>query len=207
MPAPSSYNQYITWVLYAVLGRMAEADDVMNKHGSGIRAVARHLQKTRPPKVRMLYRGLLLEPEEVEEGVIGQDPRLTFVSFSESRDVACWFADPESVMSGFVREHRPDVEGWVMEHKPKLSDILFHHRWNPIALPNGKPFLLERAATMHPHIADQADQFAWNLSTQQEVIIKPLRKGADVIAHSIAECPPTEDLDDQLTPPMFRGQF
>jgi hypothetical protein len=203
MPTGAAYNAYINWVLYAVVGNMGGADNLMRQSGSGIRSVARHLQKTRKPRLKTVYRGLLLDPEESESGIIHQDPRLTFVSFSEDRDVACWFADPTSVMSSFVKEHRPRVEGWLMELKPKLSDVLFHHSWNPIVIPGGRGVRLEAAAAMHPEII--FDQFEWNLKTQNEVILKPLRAGQPVEAYELSDCP--DDLDERFVVPSLRKQF
>jgi hypothetical protein len=203
MPSGPAYNAYINWVLYAVVGDMGAADNLMNQSGAGIRSVAKHLQKTRKPRLKTVYRGLLLDPEEAKSRVIDQDPRLTFVSFSEDRDVACWFADPTSVMSSYVKQIRPRVEGWLMDLKPRLSDVLFHHSWNPIKLPTGQNVLLENAATMHPHITD--DQFDWNLNTQNEVILKPLRDGQSINAYELSDCP--DGLDDRFVAPSLRSQF
>jgi hypothetical protein len=205
MPNPQSYNYYINWALYAITGRLQEADNLMKSHGTGIRSIAKHFQKTKKPRIHTLYRGLLLDPEQVEEKSISQDPNVTFVSFSEDRDVACWFADPSSVMSSFVKQHRPRVEGWIMEYTPKLTDILFHHSWNPIPIPGVGRVYLERAAEMHPDIIDVADQLAWNLQTQSEVIVKPLRAGTPVEAYELSDCPP--GLDERLTLPSMRGRF
>jgi hypothetical protein len=127
------------------------------------------------------------------------------VSFSEDRDVACWFADPDSVMSSFVKQHRPRVTGWIMEYEPKLAQILFHYTWNPIVIPGMGELDLEEAAHMHPDIARAADQLAWNLQTQSEVIVRPLKAGTPVEAYELSDCPP--GLDDRLTIPSMRGRF
>lgn len=205
MPPEQAFSYYINWALYAVTGKLAVADNLMKDKGAAIRAVARYYQKTKRPRRRTLYRGLLLEPEQVEEGLINQDPDVTFVSFSEDRDVACWFADPSSTMSSFVKMQRPDVEGWIMEYLPKLSDILFHHTWNPILIPGRGELYLQQAATMHRDIIPVADQLAWNLETQSEVIVKPLGSGTAVEAYELSDCPP--GLDDRLTLPSMRGMF
>jgi hypothetical protein len=205
MPSPQAYNNYINWIIYAIVGRPQEGDDLMRREGSGIRSVAKHLLKIRKPRITTLYRGLLLNPEESEDRIIEQDPHLTYVSFSENRDVACWFADPDSTMSGLVKEIRPDVEGWVMEYTPKLSDILFHYSWDPLPLPGGRDLYLEEAASMHPHIAE--DQLAWNLHSQSEVITKPLRAGTPIEAHELSNCPPTRELDREFTWPPLRRRL
>jgi hypothetical protein len=201
MAAPGDYNDYLNWIVYAVVGDMSSADSLLRKNGAAIRSVARHLQQTKKPKIQTLYRGLLLEPEAVEERAIDQDPHVTFVSFSEDRDVACWFADPKSEMSSYVKKIRPRVEGWIMEYKPRLSDILFHYSWNPLVFA-GRSIHLEHAAGMNPTVP--ADQFAWNLRTQREVIVEPLRRGTAVEAYELLDCP--EGLDDRLTFPPARGQ-
>jgi hypothetical protein len=205
MPNPKAYSLYINWIIYAILGKPQEADGLMREYGPSIRSVAKHFQKTRRPQDALLYRGLLLNPEESADRTIEQDPHLTYVSFSEDRDVACWFADTGSVMSSFVKQQRPDVEGWIMEYRPRLSDILFHHSWNPIPLPGGGSLYLEDAAARHPDI--QEDQVAWNLQTQSEVITKPLRAGTPIEAHELSNCPPTDWMDDKFTFPPMRGSF
>src|SRR5579884_515040 len=160
------YNGYVNWALYAILGRMGEADGIMQEYGSDIREVVRQLQRRHAPMMRTIYRGVLVEPEELVDGKLPPDPRLTFVSFSEDRDVACWFADPESFVSGFVKQQRPRVQGFVIEHKPKLEDILFHYSWGlAFPLPDGRKEPLSVFAQMHPDI--DVRQFDWNLRTQK----------------------------------------
>lgn len=205
-PPQQAFSYYINWALYAVVGNLAAADNMMKrKEGAGIRAVARYFQRTKRPRIRTLYRGLLLDPEQIEDQAITQDPDVTFVSFSEDRDVACWFADPSSTMSSFVKMRRPRVEGWIMEYRPKLANILFHHSWNPIAIPGMGELYLEQAAEMHPEIVEVADQLAWNLQTQSEVIVRPLKAGTAVEAYELSDCPP--GLDERFTVPSMRGRF
>ena len=207
MPSREALNYYINWVLYAVLGNMQAADQILKEHRQGIQSWATFLRKEYPFKIKTLYRGLLLEPEQVKEKTIAQDPRVQFVSFSEDFDVACWFAAPDSVMSGYVKQTRPRVEGWIMEYRPRASDVLFHHHWGYIAYDRGGgPFeLFPSAARMHPDVDER--QFMWNLETQKEVITKPLRKNTPVEAYKLAGCPPTSELDERFVAPFFRGRF
>jgi hypothetical protein len=95
------------------------------------------------------------------------------------------------------------VEGWLMELKPRLADVLFHHSWNPILMPTGQSVLLENAAVMHPGIIE--DQFYWNLDTQSEVILKPLRDGQPIKAYELSDCP--DGLDRRFVAPSLRSQF
>jgi hypothetical protein len=197
------YNGYVNWALYAILGRMAEADGIMEEYGPDIYEVVRHFQRRRAPTIRPLYRGVLVEAEHVVDGKLLPDDRVTFVSFSEERDVACWFADPESFVSGFVKQQRPRVQGFVIEHRPKLEDILFHYSWGlAFPLPDGRKVSLTIFAQMHPDI--DIRQFDWNLRTQKEVILKPIRQPLVVRPKSAWQCPPAAELDARLLPPMFR---
>ncbi len=106
-------------------------------------------------------------------------------------------------MSSFVKQGRPRVEGWLMELMPKLSDVLFHHSWNPIRLPDGRGVHLGAAAVMHPNII--VDQLEWNLQTQSEVILRPLRGGQPIEAYELSDCP--DDVDERLVAPSLRSQF
>lgn len=204
-PSPASINAYINWVIYAVLGRTGEADDVMRRYKLQIEAVARQLRKRRKPPIRDLYRGVLLEPDQVVQGVVPPEPALTFLSFSEDFEVACWFADPDSIISGHVRQSRPNVEGWIIEHRPKGSEILWHYSWNTIPMGAGRSIPLVAAGAQHPHIMRELDQLAWNLQTQREVILKPLAVGTPVTAYALSDCPQTAELDARLAPPAFRA--
>lgn len=203
-PSPASINLYINWVLYAVLGRTAEADNLLRKHRAQVYAMARWLEKRRRPKVRELFRGVLLEPREVRDGLVYPDPRLTFLSFTEDFDVACWFADPASIISGHVRDLRPGVEGWILKHRPQRSEILWHYSWDEIPV-DGRSIPLVAAGAHHPHVMEELSQLAWNIQTQREVILKPLPEGTPVTAYELEACPDTEDLDRRLAHPLFRG--
>lgn len=197
------YNGYVNWALYAVLGRMAEADGIMEQYGPDIYDVVRYFQKKRPPTIRCLFRGVLVEPEVIVASTLPPEPRVTFVSFSEDRNVACWFADVESFVSGYVKQQRPRVEGFVIEHTPKLEDILFHYSWGlAFPLPDGRRAPLSVFAQMHSDI--DVRQFDWNLRTQKEVILKPFARALPVTPHADWSCPPSEELDNRFVPPAFR---
>jgi len=204
---PVAFNVYVSWAAYAVLGRMAEADGILELHQADVYAAAREMSRAFPPDIRKLYRGVLMEPELVASGALAHDPQLKFVSFSEDLSVACWFADPASYVSGFVRQQRPTAEGYIIEHTPKYrGDMLFHHSWaNRILMPDGRMVSLLRMAMMHPHFGEeQLHQLDWNLKTQREVILKPIAEGVSVKFWKLYDCPPTKELDASYLPPVFR---
>lgn len=208
MPTANDYNAYLNFVLYAVYGKMAEADGIMRRDGRGVRAVAAHLRKRlgTPAKTKTMWRGILLEPDRVQghpgDYSIQPDPRLEFASWSTDKDVACWFARRDSVVSGFVSQQRPRVRGWMMKQKVVPGEILWWAKWDQIPTPTGTIPLLA-AAAQHPYVEDPP-QFDWNMGTQQEVIAEPIRAPIKVIPVEDAGCPSTAKLDATLTWPPFR---
>lgn len=61
MSRSDDFNYWISFVLYAVTGQMAQADAVMREHGAGIRRQAKKQRKLVPIREKPLYRGLLLD--------------------------------------------------------------------------------------------------------------------------------------------------
>lgn len=201
--APSLYdlNVYLSFVMNAVVGQMGEADALMRAHGGTVKRVARWLAKDVGLPVRPAYRGLLLEPSLVVDGKVQPDSRYTFASYSESRDVACWFADRNSVMSEYVLQKRPGVQGYLSQRTPSKNTILFHHSWREFPTPRGRIPLAALAANAG---MVAADQLAWNLQTQREVIMLPPTRPFEVEEVGAEVCPSTADLDVKYTfPPIL----
>jgi hypothetical protein len=214
-PAPEDWNYYINFVLYAVLGRMGEADGLMRQYGNEIRGCAEVMRATQPVSLSKLYRGLLLEPQEVRDGSVrcefdeSGEPSRTFLSFSENEDVACWFARPDSIMSGFVRQQRPAVQGYLTTlHGSRYQRrLIWHHSWQAVPLPGRSSDLpLFAAARAHPHIDE--GQFIWNMQTQSEVLLEA-SKTALISVKPIGDedCPDTDELDARFTYPPFLDQY
>jgi DNA repair protein RadC len=209
---PREFNIYATWCLYTILGRMAEADGIVQQYQREVYAAAQEMTRRFPVKLVPLYRGVLVEPELIERGKLPPDPQLTFVSFSEDLQVACYFGKTDTMISGFVKEQRPGVEGYILEYKPsKPSEILFHHSWGSrLPMPSGgkretvRMVSLVDIARMHPHFANPAalHQIDWNVKTQKEVILKP---GPSLPAKPVGDygCDATTKLDERFVPPMF----
>jgi hypothetical protein len=188
-----SLNLYINFLLYAIVGKMGEADDILRQYKQEIYDIAAHSLRGYVPNVT-LYRGVLLEPCDIKDGKLYHDQRLTFVSYSEDQDVARWFADVKSIMSSYVRKQRPKVEGYLIRAIARQDMVLFAATAQPTLCK-----LLSMAAEMHPHI--DASQLRWNLATQKEVILKPSIGGLDVIPYTSDN---TKALDDKFTHPLFR---
>lgn len=192
-----SLNLYINFLLYAIVGRMAEADSLLRKYKQKIYDAADHSLRGLNPNF-LAYRGILLHPSSVEQygNKIMSHEKLTFISFSEDKDVAHWFADPKSVMSSYVSTMDPGVRGYTIEAMFRTGDFLFVASAQPTLCK-----LLALAADMHPFI--EPSQLRWNLATQKEVIVKP---NYDHFLVKLYESSPeeTKRLDAKLTHPAFR---
>lgn len=185
-------NIYINFVLYAVLGKLGEADGLMIRHGEAVHRVAEYLAARKPIPSIALYRGMLIEPDTD----VRAEPQYTFVSWSEDRDVACWFAARTSYISAPLVEHYPRACG-VMLHLPaeRKRRVLFHHSWA-----SGWAGF----AALHPHMGvEGARQIEWSLRTQREVITAPLVESPTVVRIEEVAHPPVHELDRRLTPPWI----
>ncbi len=182
---------YLNFVLHAILGRLGEADALMSLAGDEIRAIADHLTAEHPFTPAPLYRGMLLDPDRS----FAADPKLTFISWSEDRDVALWFACPRSVVSEPLAATNPKLRGYLVELPAPQSRVLFHHGWTK-ALGG-----LAALALAHPLMgAEGARQIEWSLCTQREVITVPIdgllpRPTADLDPEALAA------LERRLSPP------
>ena len=197
-------NCWISFVLYAVTGKMREADAVMKEHGDLVRAQARRQRKLSPIKERPLYRGIVLQngcaisnnsavelggfgiavslPVDPGPNLIGEDgcvshalEEMEFVSHTEDLECAQWFASPDAAVSAFASAVRPGIRGYVVRLPKPPSTVLWHHSWTDARTSGGR-IPLSAAALQHPHIAPYVSQFLWNLETQKEVITMPSKR-------------------------------
>ncbi len=154
-------NAYINFVLYAVLGKMGEADEMMRSMSDRILRAAKEFAVRAPVARVPIYRGMLLDPDQP----VSACPLRTFVSWSEDIDVACWFASTDSVISKPLAASNPRLRGVVVD-LPSPRRLVFHHSWA-----RG----WDKLARIHPHMGDEgARQIAWSLRTQREVITMPI---------------------------------
>jgi hypothetical protein len=191
-------NVFINWALYSIYGMMADADALRRQYSDAIDEVADELARRHPVTPAPLYRGVLLDGAAP---VLRPEPNLTFLSWSEDRDVARWFGSPESYISGPFAEHYPEARGYVLALFRPTTRVLWHHSWRRAF---GMP--LDRLALVHPLIGpDGARQIAWSLDTQREVIIAP------PAIETLPRPEPTEsfdgatveELDRRLSPPWI----
>jgi hypothetical protein len=184
---------YLNFALHAILGRLSEADALMSLAGDEIRAVADRLAAQHPIASGPLYRGMLLDPDEP----FAADPKLTFLSWSEDRDVALWFACPRSVVSEPLAATNPKLRGYLVElpARSQTPRVLFHYGWTR-ALGG-----LAALARVHPLMGEEGRrQIEWSLRTQREVITAPIdglqpSRTADLDADALVA------LERRLSPP------
>jgi len=193
-PADIVWMHYVSFVLHATYGRLSEADAIMRAAGSQIHSVAALIAKSLPIEHKPLYRGMLLEPAQPFKA----DPRLTFLSWSEDRDVAEWFACPRSVVSEPLAKINSKLRGHLVELATPPR-VLFHHAWAD-AFGEG---VLARLALAHPLMgAEGQRQIAWSLRTQREVITEPV-DGLDPKPIADLDSTTLAALERRLSPPWI----
>lgn len=203
-PRPDDVNAYITFVLYAVTGHMARADGLMGRYGRGIRRVATWMRSRQPVGARTVYRGLLLDPNVLDGGKLTHEAERTFVSWTEDKDVACWFAAQDSIISELVVHMKPWVVSYLIASEIDPDRVLWHHSWRRVYLPGFGGVNLVGAATIHPEI--DPGQFAWNMNTQKEVITEAPRPAETRLEPKRIEpgqCPETGALDARFAYPPY----
>lgn len=191
-----AFNYYINWTLYAIYGQMAAADSLLPTHKEHIYRGADCFRKEFGTPISPLYRGVIVNDEHVNDGLIRCQERVEYISFSADKNVAYWFADRDSIMSHLVSMQHPKAKGYVIQFTPDVNDILYHHKWPLTAT-------LIKAAMLHPDI--DPSQFHWNITTQKEVMIKPVNTPmkADLYVSSVS----AEALDNMLCHPQFRAMY
>jgi len=124
----SDMGIYKKFVVHAILGHLPTADQLLHKHQGVIESVARQLDREISTPHQPLYRGVILARGHPGGPLLCDS---AFVSFSDDKNVACWFARPDSWISTKVQAGS-NPNGWVAEYLPTSSDvILFHHLWIP----------------------------------------------------------------------------
>lgn len=182
---------YLNFALHAILGRLGEADALMSIAGEEIRTVADRLAAQHPIAPKPLYRGMLLDPDKT----FAADPKLTFLSWSEDRDVALWFACPRSAVSEPLAATNPRLCGYLVDLPAPQSRVLFHYGWTGARL--------AALALAHPLMGEEGwRQIEWSLRKQREVItalvdgLTPSRT-AELDAEALAA------LERRLSPPWI----
>jgi hypothetical protein len=197
-PSEDDVYYYVAFVQYFILGRMNVADSLYQQKNVHIERVAGYLQQRHPPKQKPLYRGWIVEPEKVVGNKIRVDHQIP-MSFTHDRGVACFFADPKTMISDFLMTMRPRARGYVMKLTGwNASQVLWTYEWQG-KIPSGFRAITTSLTTMSVQGIKYSDHqtIESNLKTQKEVILKPLPENAKTTLTPLAQadCPSTSDLD------------
>jgi hypothetical protein len=151
-----AFQHYGNFVLNALSGH--NPDVYYTRHQREIDAIAAALQNRLGPRTgTTIYRGIILDPSEVHNGVVKNVPEIKYVSFTENKEVATAFADPKNPMAQFLMQLYPNKQGYLItktNYDPK--ELLYHHSWS-------------RLFPMQQIFGTDAK----SLEIQKEVILKP----------------------------------
>ena len=152
--SPAAAAHYGNFAMNALAGH--NPDDYYRQYQTDIDYIANLLRtKYGPQSGGTIYRGILLDPAEVHGGVIPAIPEITYVSFTEDKDIALAFGDMDNPMAGCVRSRYPHYQGYLIQQTYNPADMLFHHSW---------------AKILPVHMFGADSQF---VTQQKEVILKP----------------------------------
>lgn len=194
MEQVDSVSLYLNFALYAVLGRLQEADYLLRVRGHDIHRMATMLRNNRPFATTPLHRGILME-DAASFDASGR----AFTSWSESEEVATWFADPRSMINEPITMMNPNAQGFMMsvDSSDDLA-VLFHYSW-------AADLDLPRLGRVHPLVGEEgARQIEWSLATQQEVITEPLARWPKRRPYA---SPADRSVDTRMSPPWTTRIF
>lgn len=119
---------YWNFIFNALSGRNPDA--YYRQNSQAIDFVASMLRKKFPKTIKPLYRGILLFPNEVRDGKVKHQSDITYVSFSEDKNISIAFADTQNSISSYVTQRYPDKTGYLITKNTYDQNLmLFHHEW------------------------------------------------------------------------------
>ena len=119
---------YCAFIFDALRG--ANPDRFYRKHSQSIDLIAAVLRKKFPKSIKPLYRGILLSPDEVHDGKVKHQSEITYVSFSEDKNIAIAFADIKNDISKYVAFWSQNKTGYLITKNTYDQDLmLFHYEW------------------------------------------------------------------------------
>lgn len=119
---------YWNFIFNALSGR--NPDDYYRQNSQAIDLIAVSLRRKFPKTIKPLYRGILLFPNEVHDGKVKHQSEITYVSFSEDKNIAVAFADTQNPISAYVAQQYPTKKGFLITKSTyNQSLMLFHYEW------------------------------------------------------------------------------
>jgi hypothetical protein len=126
-----SLIRYLGFLHTAILPLTSKAGDMIyGQYSDDIEYAAQCLREGLGYTPVLLYRGILVDRHDIDsQGCLVPIPHIRYLSFSERREVAEYFADPDSPMSGLLIRHRPLARGYLIQYTPAADEVLFSWRW------------------------------------------------------------------------------
>lgn len=121
---------YFNWSCNQLAGEPCATDMYLRDNLDTVKKVAAKLLKYIGYQPGPLYRGIIMEEEDLTE--LWPHEGFTYLSFSESRDVAEIFADPAHPMAVIFpyRLKTNNLFGYVTyPYLPSMSQVLFHYKF------------------------------------------------------------------------------
>lgn len=119
---------YWNFIFNVLSGRNPDA--YYRQNSQRIDYFAEVLRRKFPKQIKPLYRGILLLPNEVHDGKVKHQNEITYVSFSEDKNIAAAFADIQNPISAYAIQRYPNKKGYLITKNTYSQNLmLFHYEW------------------------------------------------------------------------------
>jgi len=154
-----AYPIYWNFIFNLLIGK--NPDHYYRQNSKKIDLISQFLSGKFPKQIKPLYRGILLNPHEVINKKIKGISKITYVSFSEDKQIALAFADTKNDISRFAMQTNPKQKGYLITKSSyNPSELIFHYEW----------LFDTRSITNFKNMLDDEARF---IELQKEVVLKP----------------------------------
>jgi len=123
-----AYPIYWNFIFNLLIGK--NPDHYYRQNNTKIDLISQFLSGKFPKQIKPLYRGILLNPHEVINKKIKGIARITYVSFSEDKQIALAFADTKNDISRYAMQANPNQKGYLItKNSYASSELMFHYEW------------------------------------------------------------------------------
>jgi hypothetical protein len=171
-------KEYIEFVWEAIFGTNPDRlNSFYLKNKNAILNSASLMRDKFPIENTIYYRGVILNPNKILGRSLEPVSDVHFISFTEDRKVAEYFADKNSEVSRDMARNIPNATGYLIEHQAELSEILFHHSWTP-------HLGLHTQALLHSRSLAFGRDAVNLIESQKEVILEQRGKSFTLFPHT-----------------------
>ena len=123
-------EHYLYFIVNALRGALEKSDNFYRAHRGDIDRIAEEMVLKHGPKQGgIIYRGIILDDHEVKNGKVLHAPEITFVSFSEDKNIAIAFGDIENPSWEHGKLRYPTKKGYLITAKYQPDHVLYHWSW------------------------------------------------------------------------------